>query len=274
MSSKKRKYELKARAERQQDTRRRIVEATIELHQELGPARTTVVEVARRAGVNRLTVYNHFPDEAELFAACQGQFLAQHPPPDFAEALALDEPAARVRAALCDLYGSYRVREPMTAKILRDRAALPALDALMERTMDAQLAELVNALARPFKARGKAAQRLRAVLAVAVDFGTWQRLDRAGLDDAAAADLMADLAAGTGTGSAPGPRRERGRAYAPPFVAVISRSSSKVMRTFGRARPGVASIAKACSGFVAGSTASTSGSPRSAPCAIRPTVRG
>ena len=67
MSSESRKYELKARAEKQADTRRRIVEATSELHEEVGPARTTVAEIARRAGVQRLTVYNNFPNETELF---------------------------------------------------------------------------------------------------------------------------------------------------------------------------------------------------------------
>ena len=82
MFSEKRNYELRARAGRQQATRRRIVEATVALHREVGPARTTVAEIARRAGVQRLTVYNHFPDDAQLFAACQAHFLAQHPPPD------------------------------------------------------------------------------------------------------------------------------------------------------------------------------------------------
>lgn len=145
MSSEKRTYELKARADRQQETRRRIIDATVALHEELGPARTTVSEIARRAGVQRLTVYNHFPDTAELFAACQGQFLAEHPPPDLGPALALDDPHARVRAALAALYASYRAREPMTAKVQRDRSALPALDALMARTADAQLEELAAA---------------------------------------------------------------------------------------------------------------------------------
>ena len=46
------------------------------------------------------------------------------------------------------------------------------------------------------KARAKAARRLRALLALAVDFWTWHRLTGEGLDDAAAADLMADLVAG------------------------------------------------------------------------------
>lgn len=196
MSSEKRQYELKARADRQQETRRRIIDATVELHEELGPARTTISEIARRAGVQRLTVYNHFPEAGELFAACQGQFLAEHPPPDLAPALALDDPRARVRAVLAALYVSYRARAPMTAKVLRDRSALPELDALMSRTADAQLAELAAALAAPFGARGKLVQRLHAVLALALDFWTWQRLTREGLDDAAAADLMAGLVAG------------------------------------------------------------------------------
>jgi AcrR family transcriptional regulator len=193
MSNQRRKYELKVRAERQQETRRRIVAATVALHQELGPARTTVAEIARRARVQRVTVYNHFPEEGELFAACQGHFLARHPPPDFGSALALAEPRARVEAVLRALYDSYRARSPMTAKVLRDRDALPALDALMERTMDAQLADLAKALTSGFGAGGVRADRLRAVLALALDFWTWDRLTREGLDDAAGAELMVEL---------------------------------------------------------------------------------
>jgi AcrR family transcriptional regulator len=195
MSSEKRRYELKARAEAQQVTRRRIVEATVALHEEVGPARTTMAEIARRAGVNRLTVYNHFPEEGELFAACQGRFLADHPPPDLAPALALDDPGERVRAALRALYASYRARERMTGKVLRDRGALPALDALLERTFDAQQRALADGLAAAFGLRGARARRHRAVVALALDFWTWQRLAREGLDENAAADVMAQLVA-------------------------------------------------------------------------------
>jgi AcrR family transcriptional regulator len=195
MSRQKRKYDLKVRAERQQETRRRIVEAATALHQEVGPARTTVAEIARRAGVQRLTVYNHFPEEGELFAACQGHFLTQLPLPDLGPALAHEDPRERVRAVLRLLYESYRARETMTVKLLRDRGGMPALDALMEQTMDAPLGQLADALAAPFRARGRRAQRLRTVLALALDFWTWHRLKREGLDDAAAADLMAELIA-------------------------------------------------------------------------------
>jgi len=190
MSTQKRSYELKTRAERQRETRRRIVEATAALHQEVGPARTTVAEIARRAGVQRLTVYNHFPRERELFAACQGHFLASHPPPDFSAALALAEPRARVEAALLALYRSYRSRQAMTGKVLRDRAVVPDLDALMRDTFDAQMEDLARALARPFPARSK---RMRAAIALALDFSTWERLEQEGLSDAAGAGLMADL---------------------------------------------------------------------------------
>ncbi len=195
MSSQKRKYELKARADAQRDTRRRIVEATAELHQEVGPARTSVSEIARRAGVNRATIYNHFPEDAELFAACQGHFLAQHPLPDLTAVLAVEDPRARTSELLRLLYSSYREREQMTEKVLRDRAALPALDELMAQTLDAPQAHLLDALARGFKVRGAAARRTRAVLALALDFWTWQRLSREGLGDDAAADLITQLVA-------------------------------------------------------------------------------
>src|SRR5436190_10028007 len=108
MSSQTRKYELKERAERQEATRRRIVEATVALHKEVGPAKTTVAEIARRAGVQRLTVYNHFPEDIELFAACQAHWMELHPLPDLARALAEPDPERRVRACLRGIYGWYR----------------------------------------------------------------------------------------------------------------------------------------------------------------------
>src|SRR5919198_1726424 len=77
----KRKYELKLRAERLEETRRRIVEATSDLHRTVGPAATQVTEVARRAGVQRRTIYNHFPDEATLLEACSSHWRARPPPP-------------------------------------------------------------------------------------------------------------------------------------------------------------------------------------------------
>ena len=192
-SSEKRSYRLKARARRQAQTRQRIVDATVALHEERGPVATTVAEVARRAGVSRLTVYNHFPTDGDLFAACQQRFLAQNPVPDLAPALALDEPSERVRATLTLLYRSFRRQAPMSAKVLHDRSALPALDALLTRTNDAAIAQLTKTLATGFPTKGAAGARVRAVIALALDFWTWQRLTQEGLSDDKAAKLMAEL---------------------------------------------------------------------------------
>lgn len=212
MPTQKRRYELKTRAERQQQTRRRIVAATAALHEELGPARTTVAEIARRAGVQRLTVYNHFPDEGDLLSACQALFFSTQPPPDLQPALALSEPGERLRAVLGALYAWYRAGERGFAPVLADRGAVPALDRLLERTLDAQQGELAAALAGGFRARGRRREQLRALVRLALDFWTWRRLKSEGLDDAAAADLLAEVIAARAASG--GQKRRSGtRAY-------------------------------------------------------------
>jgi AcrR family transcriptional regulator len=200
MSSEKRKYELKARADRQRRTRERIVQATMELHQEVGPAQTTIAEVARRAGVQRLTVYNHFPDEQELFGACQAHWLALHPWPDLTAALALPDPVERVRAVLLGYYAWFRETEAMTEKVNRDRGTVAMLDAVLAQTADVALGQLADTLAGAFRDRGRVAARRRALIALSLDFSTWRRLSRQGLDDDAAAALMSQAVACAPTG--------------------------------------------------------------------------
>jgi AcrR family transcriptional regulator len=198
VSSEKRKYELKARADSQRRTRERIVRATMELHQEVGPAQTTIAEIARRADVQRLTVYNHFPDEQELFGACQAHWLSLHPLPDLTAALALPDPVDRLHAVLLGYYGWYRETESMSEHVQRDRAAVPPLNEVLAQTADAGLGNLADALAAGFKDRGRVAPRRRALIGLAFDFWTWRRLDREGLNDDAAAALMAHAVTGVG----------------------------------------------------------------------------
>src|ERR1700730_6443639 len=142
MSSQLRKYKLKARAEKRAKTRRRMGEATSALHEEVGPARTTVAEIARRAGVQRLTVYNNFPNEIELFEACGAHWMAQNPPPDPSAPLAIDDPAERLRAVLQPLYAWYRKSARGQENLQRDRLVMPALDTVMKIRMDQQLTDL------------------------------------------------------------------------------------------------------------------------------------
>jgi AcrR family transcriptional regulator len=190
VSSQIRKYELKARAERQAQTRRRIVEATLGLHQEVGPARTTVAEIARRAGVQRLTVYNNFPNETDLFDACGQHAMEVNPPPDPSAALAIDIPEERLRAVLGPLYIWYRNNAQATENLQRDRLVLPALDAVMKIRMDQQFANLAGALASGFAPGGRPAKGLRGAVALALDFWTWRRLAGEGMSDDDAAALM------------------------------------------------------------------------------------
>jgi AcrR family transcriptional regulator len=195
MSTQTRKYELKARAESQRETRDRIAKSAAELHEKVGVANTTVSDIARRAGVSRLTVYNHFADLSELLPACSAHYAASHPLPDLSAVFAREDPVERVRDALTRFYGWYRETEPMTSKLFADRASVPELDAFMRENGDRRWAELADGLAAGFAARGRRAERLRALLALAIDFWTWQRLDREGLDDGAAADLMTEVIA-------------------------------------------------------------------------------
>jgi AcrR family transcriptional regulator len=198
-----RKYELKARAESQERTRRQIAEAAAGLHEEVGPAETTVAEIARRAGVSRLTVYKHFPENASLYPACSAHYLAEHPLPDFAAAMTPDHPVDRVRSLLLTVYGDwYRVSRQMIRNLLRDRGSDPALDEFMRANSDVALAGLADALTAGFGLEGDRADRLRALVRVALDFWTWDRLEAEGLADAGKADLMTDAVAAVADGRA------------------------------------------------------------------------
>jgi AcrR family transcriptional regulator len=195
VSSETRKYELKARAESQRETRDRIARAAAELHEQKGVAQTTVAEIARRAGVTRVTVYNHFADLSELIPACAAHYGQQHPQPKLDDLMALDDPVARVRTALGRIYAWYRETEPMYGKLFSDRASVPELDRFLEQNADRTVAEMAGALGAGFAARGRRAERLTALIRLALDFWTWSRLNREGLDDEAAAELMATAVA-------------------------------------------------------------------------------
>ena len=191
MSTQMRRYELKARAETQLQTRNRIAQAAADLHEEKGVAHTTVAEIARRAGVTRLTVYNHFADLSELLPACAAHYETLHPMPELGDALAREDPIERLRATLVQLYGWYRETEPMYGKLFSDRASVPELDRFLAQSIDRMHSELADDLAAAFAARGPRAANLRALIRLALDFWTWRRLDGDALDDGAAANLMA-----------------------------------------------------------------------------------
>src|SRR5438270_8573847 len=130
MADQKRPYRKKRRAEHEEKTRLRITESTVELHGTVGPARTSISAVAARAGVRRSTVYRHFPDEAALFAACSGHWMATHPRPDLAAWASIGDPERRLLQALREMYAYYRSTEPMMANLHRDEATVPIVKQL------------------------------------------------------------------------------------------------------------------------------------------------
>lgn len=185
MSTTQRKYQLKARAERQRQTRERIVAATAALHREVGPARTTIADVARRAGVQRLTVYNTFPRLQDLLGACQAHFLAGSPPPNIRPGALRGEPVNRLEEALTDLYKWFRANESMERNIHRDRHLLPELDELLRTTADRNFDAAAADYAMLIKGRSA-----RPLIRLALEFGTWALLAGQGMTDREIARLM------------------------------------------------------------------------------------
>ena len=185
-----RTYELKQRAERQQETRRRIVEAAVELHSTLGPSRTTVKAVAERAGVTRPTVYAHFPDDRSLFQACSGHVRETTPPPETAAWRAIADPDLRLQTALRDLYAYYARLEPLLENVQRDAAVMP-LVAELNAYRVRHLEDIRALLLAPWSSRGRRKKRLQRAIGHALEFGTWQSLvRRQGCPEHEAIELM------------------------------------------------------------------------------------
>jgi AcrR family transcriptional regulator len=184
----KRKYELKARAERQAETRQRIVEAAVRLHTTVGPAATSISAIAEHAGVQRHTVYAHFPDEPTLFGACSAHWASQNPFPDPAPWFSEPDAQLRLRGALSDVYAWYERVEDALALFTRDAEAVP-LD--LRAAREAEASHLADALARGLPRR----KTVRAAVGHALAFETWRSLvRREGLSRRQAVDAMVALA--------------------------------------------------------------------------------
>jgi AcrR family transcriptional regulator len=182
MVDQKRKYELKKRAEAMADTRLRITEAAMELHGTVGPARTTVSAVAERAGVQRHTVYRHFPTEADLFEACGAHWGTTHPWPDPAGWNGLSE-------GLDELYRWYEDTEAMVSNIFRDAELVESVPQAMQPLLD------YFAAARRSLSSGLPRRKIvTAAIAHAADFTTWRSLVRdGGLSRAQAVELVSAM---------------------------------------------------------------------------------
>jgi len=179
------------RADQVDETRQRIIEAAVEVHGTLGPAAGSISAIAERAGVTRLTVYRHFPDDETLFAACSAHWLTGQVPPDPQVWAAIDDPAHRLETGLADLYRFYRDGEKMLTNIYRDKAFVPAAHRVGLEQRDAAFADL---LAEPFAGPADHRRLVRALVGHATSFWTWRSLcvDQ-GLSQAQAVRAMTEL---------------------------------------------------------------------------------
>ena len=182
-----RTYTLKRRAEQQADTRRRIVEATVDLHGTVGPALTTFSMVAERAGVQRHTLYAHFPDEWSLYLACSGLALERDPLPDAAPWREIEDRNERLRAGLAAIYGWYDRNADLAACVLRDAEHHALTKDIIELRMGPHFAAYNEVLG------AKLSAKRRAMLRLALSFWTWRTLVRdSGLKSAAAVTTMVE----------------------------------------------------------------------------------
>lgn len=185
---KKRPYRLRERAKSQQETRRRIVEATMHLHEEIGPRSTTISAIAERSGVQRLTVYRHFPDEAAVFQACTSHWLSLNPPPDPGDWAHIVDAKARFRAAVTAFYGYFSRTRRMWNMSFQDVAHVPALQGPMTdflAFMDGVCADLIAAFGDMTDM-----DRVIATVRHALRFQTWSALQDQGLDNPAKVELV------------------------------------------------------------------------------------
>lgn len=184
-ADKKRGYRLGERARKQQQTRLRIAEAAVDLHCSVGPARTTVSQIAESAGVQRHTVYAHFPDERSLFLACSALAIERDPLPDPDQLRALPPGDPRLCRGLELFYGWFERNAQHAGCVLRDAEH----HALTREMVELRIAPAFHAAAQ-IMGEGLS-ERSRILLDVALDFFCWRDLAET-CSRALAARLMSD----------------------------------------------------------------------------------
>jgi AcrR family transcriptional regulator len=195
MSNQTRSYQMRRRAEAQEQTRLRITESAVALHGTVGPSRTSISAVAANAGVRRSTVYRHFPHEAALFDACTAHWRAANPYPDLDAWARIENPDERLCVALGELYSYYRRTEAMLDNLFRDETTMQLVRERFAR-FRGYLDTARDTLVAGRRLRGARQRRTHAAIGHAIAFSTWKSLAREqGLEDADVAALTHGLVA-------------------------------------------------------------------------------
>jgi AcrR family transcriptional regulator len=175
-----RSYTMRRRAEARDQTRERILQATMELHDRQGVAPTTFADIAERAGVGAATVSRHFPTLGELVGACGVHVWQEMRPPVPEAAAAVFEGSKTTRERLerlaAEVDGFYARGAHRLALASRDRELVPELDGFLG-AVETGIEALVN---EALKESGETERTRRVVLAM-MTFPVWSAFDRLGL---------------------------------------------------------------------------------------------
>ena len=185
-SMKRRTYQLGRRAESAEETRRRLVEATFELHGEQGIAATTMKQIADRAGVGVGTVYHHFATVEDTVAACAVHVQQALPMPTEAIFAGIGPLKARVLRLAQALFGHFD-RLPFEI-VLADQDKVPVLKDVVAEEQEQRIA-LTGAALAPFAVD----RELVRIVAALLDVGVYRSLQRIGLSHEDAAAAIADV---------------------------------------------------------------------------------
>lgn len=173
-------------------TRKRIVDATLELHGEQGIAATSWDDIAARAGVGVGTVYRHFPSLDELIPACGEITMRVIAVPDPSTVPGLFEhttkPAERVEQLVREAFSIYERGAPQLRAIRRESDVHPRV-AEDRAAFETALRALVDTALEPLDTTPQD----RAVARALVDLNTWEALRDQGLRPADAAAAISDL---------------------------------------------------------------------------------
>jgi len=189
LNMKKRKYKKTRRAEQQDETREKIVKATVALHEHLGPANTSIKAIAEKAGVQRLTVYRHFPDDISLFEACTSHWFEENPPPNMAQWSNIENTSERIYTSLLAFYNYYRSSEKMWRVAYRDVDKVEALQGSMGK-FEAYIDQVRDDLLSSCELTQKDKKPLAITLRHCLRFSTWVSFKKEKMSDKKIVELV------------------------------------------------------------------------------------
>jgi AcrR family transcriptional regulator len=175
------------RAEATEETRRRIVEATVSLHTTKGFEATSWQDISERAEVAVGTVYYHFPTFDELIPACSALGVQLSAPPTTAIFRGLRSRKARLEKLVPEVFAYFERARGGIHNVFREKDQIPALEKVVAEHR-ARMRELIQAALGPSSTKDHA-DLVEALL----DFRVWESLTDRGIGKEDSVQVMVHL---------------------------------------------------------------------------------